>query len=459
MLKLRFALLTRSLVCGDDQLQETSKILHDSSWCKYLWAAYLCVCELLQLNQVTSTNAGDLRLGLSFSCQFEAAGPDVSVLQWQSGDSHWDQSIQDEQPATLSAGFEWCTYTSGTNCGTIAILSLHILGKTPSKPNASCYRKAWWMGCASFVGPLDRILPSMYEPQKSGGILQSWQLAWWVDSKLKIFVFFVAVWLQSPTLRSVQQNTYNKSSAMAPMKAMAKSVKVMTKGALATELADAAGLKKGDTTKATGQYRSCVTCCFFSFFLQMLRKYGSNTKKSVTSHLGEGCEGFLACEVWNQVLDLLAEIGTKEVKKTGKFTLPGLCMIKTRKKKVSWWNLHQFFPHSYWKFNMLPTWFSRKSATEATKGTGFRVLASFKSRANPFPFLISLNEAHNQAARRWCLERSHPEFSSIYFNVLDVFCVLWILHNKYAAMQKMQGSEGQASAGEDRGEGILRLCT
>eukprot|EP00434_Breviolum_minutum_P017287 symbB.v1.2.015260.t1/scaffold1130.1/size136251/7 len=68
------------------------------------------------------------------------------------------------------------------------------------------------------------------------------------------------------------------------MKAMAKSVKVMTKGALATELADAAGLKKGDTTK---------------------------------------------------VLDLLAEIGTKEVKKTGKFTLPGLCMIKTRKKKAT----------------------------------------------------------------------------------------------------------------------------
>ena len=271
LLKLRCALLTRSLVCGDDQLQETSKILHDSSWCKYLWAAYLCVCVwLLQLNQVTSTNAGDLRLGLSFSYQFEAAGPGVSVLQWQSGDSHWDQSIQDEQPATLSAGFEWCNYTSGT----IAILSLHILGKTPSKPNACCYRKAWWMGCASFVGPLDRILPSMYEPQKSGGILRSWQLAWWVDSN--IFVFFVAVWLQSPTLRSVQQNTFNKSSAMAPMKAMAKSVKVMTKGALATELADAAGLKKGDTTKATGQYRSCVTCCFF---LQVLGKYGSNTIK------------------------------------------------------------------------------------------------------------------------------------------------------------------------------------
>ena len=63
---------------------------------------------------------------------------------------------------------------------------------------------------------------------------------------------------------------------MAPMKAMAKSVKVMSKGALATELADAAGLKKNDITKATGQYRSCVTCCFI---LQMLGKHGSNTIK------------------------------------------------------------------------------------------------------------------------------------------------------------------------------------
>ena len=66
-------------------------------------------------------------------------------------------------------------------------------------------------------------------------------------------------------------------------KAAMKAAKVMSKGALATELAEAAGLKKGDITK---------------------------------------------------VLDSLAEIGTKEVKKAGKFTLPGLCMIKTRKKKA-----------------------------------------------------------------------------------------------------------------------------
>mmetsp|Transcript_109209 Transcript_109209/g.152729 ORF Transcript_109209/g.152729 Transcript_109209/m.152729 type:complete len:114 (+) Transcript_109209:69-410(+) len=71
--------------------------------------------------------------------------------------------------------------------------------------------------------------------------------------------------------------------AKAAMKAM-KAAKVMSKGALATELAEAAGLKKGEVTK---------------------------------------------------VLDSLAEIGTKEVKKAGKFTLPGLCMIKTRKKKAT----------------------------------------------------------------------------------------------------------------------------
>lgn len=37
----------------------------------------------------------------------------------------------------------------------------------------------------------------------------------------------------------------------------------------------------------------------------------------------------------SQVLNLLAEIGTKEVVKNGKFTLSGLAMIKTRKKKAT----------------------------------------------------------------------------------------------------------------------------
>merc|ERR1712110_1136323 len=36
-----------------------------------------------------------------------------------------------------------------------------------------------------------------------------------------------------------------------------------------------------------------------------------------------------------KVLDTLATIATNEVKKAGKFTLPGLCMIKTRVKPAT----------------------------------------------------------------------------------------------------------------------------
>ena len=34
----------------------------------------------------------------------------------------------------------------------------------------------------------------------------------------------------------------------------------------------------------------------------------------------------------SNILNTLVEIGTEEVKKSGKFVLPGLCMIKTRNK-------------------------------------------------------------------------------------------------------------------------------
>ena len=60
-----------------------------------------------------------------------------------------------------------------------------------------------------------------------------------------------------------------------------KGQKVMTKGALLGELANATEMKKADISK---------------------------------------------------VLNSLTEIGTEEVKKSGKFVLPGLCMIKTRTK-------------------------------------------------------------------------------------------------------------------------------
>merc|ERR1719190_176271 len=37
----------------------------------------------------------------------------------------------------------------------------------------------------------------------------------------------------------------------------------------------------------------------------------------------------------SKVLASLADLATKEVKSTGKFTIPGLCMLKTRKKPAT----------------------------------------------------------------------------------------------------------------------------
>merc|ERR1712154_57400 len=36
-----------------------------------------------------------------------------------------------------------------------------------------------------------------------------------------------------------------------------------------------------------------------------------------------------------KILETLTEVATKEVKGTGKFTIPGLCMLKTRKKPAT----------------------------------------------------------------------------------------------------------------------------
>merc|ERR1712176_1192275 len=71
--------------------------------------------------------------------------------------------------------------------------------------------------------------------------------------------------------------------AMKAMKGM-KAVLAMSKGAMAQELADATELKKSEVTK---------------------------------------------------VLDALTSVATREVKKTGKCTIPGVCMIKTRVKPAT----------------------------------------------------------------------------------------------------------------------------
>ena len=68
---------------------------------------------------------------------------------------------------------------------------------------------------------------------------------------------------------------------MVAMKKKSVSVKAMTKGGIADALATKSGLKKGECSK---------------------------------------------------MLDEFAALATTEVKKTGKFTIPGLCMLKTRVK-------------------------------------------------------------------------------------------------------------------------------
>merc|ERR1712060_916432 len=72
--------------------------------------------------------------------------------------------------------------------------------------------------------------------------------------------------------------------AMAPMKTMKAGAKAMSKGAVAAAVADACEMKKAQAAK---------------------------------------------------VINSLAEIATKEVTSTGKFTIPNVCMIKTRTKPAT----------------------------------------------------------------------------------------------------------------------------
>ena len=61
-------------------------------------------------------------------------------------------------------------------------------------------------------------------------------------------------------------------------------------------------------------------------------------KKAVTSITKGGIADFLSTKSGlkksqcSQLLDHFAGLATAEVKKSGKFTIPGLCMIKTRMK-------------------------------------------------------------------------------------------------------------------------------
>jgi nucleoid DNA-binding protein len=57
------------------------------------------------------------------------------------------------------------------------------------------------------------------------------------------------------------------------------------------------------------------------------------SRGGIAEALATGCE--LKKTVCSKVLDTLAAVATKEVKKTGVFAIPGLCRLKTRTKPAT----------------------------------------------------------------------------------------------------------------------------
>merc|ERR1712151_325982 len=57
------------------------------------------------------------------------------------------------------------------------------------------------------------------------------------------------------------------------------------------------------------------------------------SKGGIAQAVAEDCE--LKSSQASKIIDSIAAIGTKEVVSNGKFTFPGLCMIKTRHKPAT----------------------------------------------------------------------------------------------------------------------------
>ena len=57
------------------------------------------------------------------------------------------------------------------------------------------------------------------------------------------------------------------------------------------------------------------------------------TKTALSAAIAESCE--IKKGVAMKALATLASIGAQETKKSGKFVIPGLCMLKTRKKPAT----------------------------------------------------------------------------------------------------------------------------
>ena len=67
--------------------------------------------------------------------------------------------------------------------------------------------------------------------------------------------------------------------------------------------------------------------------MKAMKGVKSMPKGAIADALATACEKKRS--EMSKVLDALAELAGKEAKKTGKFTIPGVCMIKTRHKPAT----------------------------------------------------------------------------------------------------------------------------
>merc|ERR1719201_1723421 len=67
--------------------------------------------------------------------------------------------------------------------------------------------------------------------------------------------------------------------------------------------------------------------------MKAMKGVKSLSKGAIADALGAACEKKRS--EMTKALDALAELAGKEVKSTGKFTIPGVCMIKTRHKPAT----------------------------------------------------------------------------------------------------------------------------
>merc|ERR1719326_2446770 len=67
--------------------------------------------------------------------------------------------------------------------------------------------------------------------------------------------------------------------------------------------------------------------------MRAMKGVKSITKGAIADAMAAACEAKKSD--MSKALDALAELAGKEIKSTGKFTIPGVCMVKTRHKPAT----------------------------------------------------------------------------------------------------------------------------